>query len=140
MNRLLKIMESRDVRSLREGLKEMEEIHQLYFGGFQDVRELVKDWPEGSCRNLDGCNAMLVFKNKNKAVFLEHMPPGMSFRNHFHRGIEYLKVLEGEVCDDYANRQVTKKGGVIKYLPRERHQPRNASETELAYIEVTIEF
>lgn len=140
LNSVRKVLKSQEVRTMEGLLQELHEFNLVYFGGYQNIKKLIKDWQVGTARNLHGCCAMLVSKTEKQAVFLESMPPGMAFPLHWHEAVEVLRVLKGAVIDDHVRSKVLKPGDEIIYQSSQKHEPRNYSKEQEAFIEVIIKF
>ena len=144
MNLFHRIIKGEKPASEQIGLQKLKEFERLNFSGEQDIRKILKNWEVGEAKSLAGVHAMLIKKTEKQAVFLEAIPPGISFRLHWHlKGQdEVLTVLLGEVLTGLTEPFILKQNEAVSYLGGRKnlHSPGNGSPVDIAIILVTINF
>ena len=115
----------REILQIEKTLNEIRQMTMIGFAGFQDIEEVVKDWPVGIAKSIQGCDSFLIEKSNEKIVFVTRIPVGYEFPVYWHNDIETCEVLNGCLIDDMAKVTEKKKGEIVTSEPYIRHAPKN---------------
>lgn len=130
----------KEVRNLEDTLSELKRLTMVGFTGYQDIRSVVKDWPVGLSKSLQGNDTILIKKEDNCFQFVTIITPDSGFPVHHHDVEETVEVLKGELHDLIINTGTLRRGDTYEYPKGKPHMPYNKSMDKDCILLVTFRY
>jgi len=119
-------------KTINEIAQLMDEIKNLVNLEFDDLQKFedMKALPMHQNLEIEGTINKMIVKEPNHLRFLTTIPPGESFKMHWHDCLEECTILSGELRDRLQPEKSWKSGEVWRCDKFKKHIPYNDSKTD----------